>query len=94
MVRPQLHSDIPKLGRTVPLKEMSAREIKQLADKITKTKIGISSLSKSDYLEFFKEFFQLAYAHSSQRFHPGFVSQMQKNRILGVVRRTLIIARK
>jgi len=31
---------------------------------------------------------------SSQRFYPGFVSQMQKNRILGVVRRTLIIARK
>ena len=32
-------SGIPKLGRTVPLKEMCAREIKQLADKITKTKI-------------------------------------------------------
>jgi DNA-binding NarL/FixJ family response regulator len=31
---------------------------------------------------------------SSQRFHPGIVSQMQKKRILGVVRRTLIIARK
>ena len=28
-----------KLGRTVPLKEMSAREIKQLAEKITKIKI-------------------------------------------------------
>jgi hypothetical protein len=31
---------------------------------------------------------------SSQRFHPGVVSQMQKKRTLGVVRRTLIIARK
>jgi hypothetical protein len=30
----------------------------------------------------------------SQRFHPGLVSQMQKIRTLGVVRRTLIIARK
>jgi len=120
---------------------------KKKADDYAKT--SISNLSKSDYLAFFKEFFQLAYAQSksstriaflnsdwrnfqgisaikederdsilifdysklmsdagwkitqyidcpmsSQRFHPGFVSQMQKNRILGVVRRTLIIARK
>ena len=31
---------------------------------------------------------------SSHRFHPGLVSQMQKKRTLGVVRRTLIIAKK
>jgi len=31
---------------------------------------------------------------SSQRLHPGIVSQMQKKRTLAVVRRTLIIARK
>jgi ParB/RepB/Spo0J family partition protein len=31
---------------------------------------------------------------STQRFHAGIVSQMQKKRTLGVVRRTLIIARK
>ncbi|MBF0450157.1 MAG: ParB/RepB/Spo0J family partition protein [Candidatus Magnetomorum sp.] len=112
-------------------------------------KESISNLSKTDYLEFFKQFFQLAYENaksttrlaflnadwrnfqgisalnederdsilmfdyskimsdagwkitqyidcpmSTQRFNAGIVSQMQKNRILGVVRRTLIIARK
>jgi len=112
-------------------------------------KKSISNLSKSDYLEFFSQFFQLAYENaksstrlaflnadwrnfqgisalkendrdsilifdyskllsdagwiitqyidcpmSSQRFHAAYVSQMQKNRTLGVVRRTLIIARK
>jgi hypothetical protein len=112
-------------------------------------KKSISNLSKSDYLEFFTQFFQLAYENaksstrlaflnadwrnfqgisalkenerdsilifdyskllsdagwiitqyidcpmSSQRFHAAYVSQMQKNRTLGVVRRTLIIARK
>ena len=31
---------------------------------------------------------------STQRFHAGIVSQMQKKRTLGVVRRTLIIAKK
>ena len=112
-------------------------------------KESISNLPKTDYLEFFKAFFQLAYENaksstrlaflnadwrnfqgisalnenerdsiliidyskimldagwkitqyidcpmSTQRFHAGIVSQMQKKRILGVVRRTLIIARK
>ena len=113
------------------------------------SKDSISSLSRKEYLTFFKELFLLIFDHStasarlaflnadwrdfqgipaleedrrksifitdystllseagweitqfidcpmsSQRFHAGIVSQMQQKRILGITRRTLIIARK
>jgi hypothetical protein len=93
----------------------------KLAGKYTKE--SISSLSRKDYLRFFREFFPLAKEHSgqsiriddyidllkrsgweithiidcpmsTQRFQANVVSQMQKNRTLGVVRRSLIIAKK
>jgi hypothetical protein len=113
------------------------------------SKKSISNLSKTDYLEFFRSFLQLAHDHSksstrlaflnadwrnfqgrsaldenvrnsilisdyinlindlgweithfidcpmsSQRFKAAFVSQMQQKRTIGVIRRTLMIARK
>jgi len=119
----------------------------KLADRYTKD--SISSLSRKEYLGFFREFFPLAQEYSgteariaflnadwrdfqgvsareedsdrsillsdyldllkssgweithiidcpmsTQRFQANIVSQMQKNRILGVVRRSLIIGRK
>ena len=119
----------------------------KIADKYTKE--SISSLSRKDYLRFFREFFPLAKEHSktsariaflnadwrdfqgvsaleedpgqsiriddyidllkrsgweithiidcpmsTQRFRANIVSQMQKNRTLGVVRRSLIIGKK
>ena len=119
----------------------------KLADQYTKD--SISSLSRKEYLRFFREFFPLAKKHSktsariaflnadwrafqgvsalqedsaqsiridnytellkrsgweithiidcpmsTQRFQANIVSQMQKNRTLGVVRRSLIIGKK
>ena len=86
----------------------------KLADQYTKD--SISSLSRKEYLGFFREFSPLAREHSknkariaflnadwppatprreaTQRFQANIVAQMQKNRTLGIVRRSLIIGRK